>query len=422
MLSQRLMVSSKKVYFKTFGCRTNIYDTQVMMEHLKDFDIVKDEESADIIVVNSCTVTNSADNRAKSYVSRVSNLGKRVIFAGCGAISKGEKLFNEGKVFGVFGHSQKEEINSLLKKEEKFVQIGDLKSIEKSIVYDFEGKNRAFIKIQEGCDFKCSYCIIPSVRGKARSLDEEKILEQIRVLTLRDYSEFILTGTNIGSYGKDTGSSLGKLLKRISLIRGVKRVRLGSIEPSQIDDEFWEIIDEEWLERHLHIALQHTNEEMLKIMHRRNSFKSDERLFDKLSSKGFAIGTDFIVGHPGETKERFEDGYTKLKELPLTHIHCFTYSKRDGTASAFMSDTVSKEVAKKRHKMVTELIEEKNYNFRKRVNTPLFILVEESKDGYYTGLDQFYNRIKIKSDKDIEKEWIVIDQFEAKKDANYANY
>ncbi len=417
-----MTVSSKKVFFKTFGCRTNIYDTQVMMENLKDFDIVKDEEDADIIVINSCTVTNSADSRARSYLNRVSKTNKRVIYAGCGAISKGEKLFNEGKVFGVFGHSQKEQINTLLKKEEKFVKIGDLKSIEKSIVYNFEGKNRAFIKIQEGCDFKCSYCIIPSVRGKARSLDEEKILEQIRVLTIRDYSEFILTGTNIGSYGKDTGTSLGKLLKRISLIRGVKRVRLGSIEPSQIDEEFWEILDESWLERHLHIALQHTNEEMLKIMHRRNSFKSDEKLFDKLSSKGFAIGTDFIVGHPGETRERFEDGFKKLKELPLTHIHCFTYSKRDGTTSAFMSDTISKEMAKKRHKMVTELIEEKNYNFRAKVDEPLFVLVEEQKEGYYTGLDQFYNRMKIKSDKDIDKEWIIIDQFEAKKDMNYANY
>ena len=413
---------SQKVYFKTFGCRTNIYDTQVMIENLKDFDITSDEKEADIIVVNSCTVTNSADSRARSYVAKASKLGKRVIYAGCGAISKGEKLFNEKKVFGVFGHSEKENINQILKNSERFIKIGDLNSVEKSIVYNFKGKNRAFIKIQEGCNFRCSYCIIPYVRGDARSQDEEKILEQIKILTQNDYNEFVLTGTNIGSYGKDKGTTLGKLLKKISLIRGVKRIRLGSIEPVQIDNDFKEILDESWLERHLHIALQHTNEEMLKIMHRRNSFKNDIKLFEELSDKGFALGTDFIVGHPGENEKRFEDGYKKLENLPLTHIHCFTYSKREGTPSADMKESVKGDVAKQRHTKVTKLIEEKNYNFRKRGNKTLEVLVEEFKEGYFVGFDQFYNKIRIKSDKDLQNEWLLIDKYDAKKDMNYAKF
>lgn len=412
----------KKVYFKTFGCRTNIYDTQVMIENLKDFDIAKDENEADIIIINSCTVTNSADSRARGYISKVSKLGKRVIYAGCGAISKGEKLFKEDKVFGVFGHSEKENINQILKKSERFIKIGDLSSVEKSIVYNFEGKNRAFIKIQEGCNFRCSYCIIPYVRGDARSQDEEKILEQIKILTQNDYNEFILTGTNIGSYGKDKGTSLGKLLKKISLIRGVKRIRLGSIEPVQIDDDFKEILDESWLERHLHIALQHTNEEMLKIMHRRNSFKNDIKLFEELSLKGFALGTDFIVGHPGESEERFEDGYEKLEKLPLTHIHCFTYSKREDTPSAKMENTIGGDIAKKRHKKVEELIERKNYEFRKNVKEPLLVLVEEFKDGYFKGLDQYYNRVLINSKKELNNEWIKLNNYKVKKDMNYAEF
>ena len=413
---------SQKVYFKTFGCRTNIYDTQVMIENLKDFDVASNEKEADIIVVNSCTVTNSADSRARSYVAKVSKLDKRVIYAGCGAISKGEKLFNEKKVFGVFGHSEKENINQILKNSERFIKIGDLHSVEKSIVYNFKGKNRAFIKIQEGCNFRCSYCIIPYVRGDARSQDEEKILEQIKILTQNDYNEFVLTGTNIGSYGKDKGTTLGKLLKKISLIRGVKRIRLGSIEPVQIDNDFKEILDESWLERHLHIALQHTNEEMLKIMHRRNSFKNDIKLFEELSDKGFALGTDFIVGHPGENEKRFEDGYKKLENLPLTHIHCFTYSKREGTPSADMKESVKGDVAKQRHTKVTKLIEEKNYNFRKRGNKTLEVLVEEFKEGYFVGFDQFYNKIRIKSDKDLQNEWILIDKYDAKKDMNYVKF
>ena len=413
---------SQKVYFKTFGCRTNIYDTQVMIENLKDFNVVDNEKEADIIVINSCTVTNSADSRARSYISKASKLGKKVVYAGCGAISKGEQLFNDKKVFGVFGHSEKENINQILKNSERFIQIGDLNSVEKSIVYDFEGKNRAFIKIQEGCNFRCSYCIIPYVRGDARSQDEEKILKQIEILTQNDYNEFILTGTNIGSYGKDKGTTLGKLLKKISLIRGVKRIRLGSIEPVQIDDDFKEILDECWLERHLHIALQHTNEEMLKIMHRRNSFKNDIKLFEELSDKGFALGTDFIVGHPGESEERFEDGYKKLEILPLTHIHCFTYSKREGTPSASMKEEIKGDVAKLRHSKVTKLIEEKNYNFRSKNKKPLEVLVEEFKEGYFTGFDQFYNRIKIKSNENLQNEWLEINEYEVKKDMNYARF
>ncbi|NPA74082.1 MAG: tRNA (N(6)-L-threonylcarbamoyladenosine(37)-C(2))-methylthiotransferase MtaB [Epsilonproteobacteria bacterium] len=410
----------QKVFFKTFGCRTNIYDTQIMMENLRDFKLAKDEKDADIIVVNSCTVTNSADATARNYISKVSKLNKKVIFAGCGAISRGKELFEKGRVYGVFGHSEKENINSLLKNEGRFYDIGDLKSVEKSIVYDFEGKNRAFIKIQEGCDFRCSYCIIPFVRGNARSQDEDKILKQVEILASNGYGEFILTGTNIGSYGKDKGTSLGKLLKNISKIRGVKRIRLGSIEPVQIDDDFMEIVDEEWLERHLHIALQHTNKEMLRLMRRRNIYEKDKELLWRLSQKGFALGTDFIVGHPGETKERFEDGYEKLKELPLTHIHCFTYSKRDNTHSLTLKDEIRGDVAKKRHKRVVDLIAKKNYNFRKDKNDPLLILIEEKKGGYFIGYDQYYNKIFIKSDKDIDKKWVEIKDYEVKEDANYA--
>ncbi len=417
-----LQKSKKKVFFKTFGCRTNIYDTEIMAESLKDFEIAEDEKSADIVVINSCTVTNSADATARNYISKVSKLNKKVIFAGCGAISKGKNLFDTDKVFGVLGHSEKENINELLKSKERFYNIGNLKSVEKNIVQNFEGKNRAFIKIQEGCDFKCSYCIIPQVRGLARSQDEKKILRQVKILASNGYGEFILTGTNIGSYGKDKGTTLGRLLKNISKIRGVKRIRLGSIEPVQIDKEFQEILDESWLERHLHIALQHTDADMLKIMKRRNTYKKDRELLEFISQKGFALGTDFIVGHPGETKERFENGFEKLKALPLTHIHCFTYSKRDHTPSSAMKDQINGNIAKQRHKQIVDLIEKKNYNFRKSIKKELVVLIEEFKNGFFTGYDQFYNKIYIKSDKDIDKEWITIKNFEARGDANYAEF
>ena len=412
----------KKVFFKTFGCRTNIYDTQIMIQNLKDFEVVTDEKEADVVVVNSCTVTNGADSGVRSYINGANKRGAKVILAGCGAFSKGEDLFKDNKVFGVMGHSEKENINKLLNEKTRFVEMGDLNSLEKTIVSDYLGKSKAFLKIQEGCNFRCSYCIIPFVRGNARSQDEELILEQVRKLAFNGYGEFVLTGTNIGSYGQDKRSSLGNLLKRISQIRGVRRIRLGSIEPIQIDDSFREILGEPWLEKHLHLALQHTSEEMLKLMKRRNHVEKDLKLFEELNSFGYALGTDFITGHPGETQKVWDEAYSTLKRFPLTHIHSFIYSKRDGTPSATMKPEVRGDEAKHRLKEIEALIYEKNFEFRKNNRVPLEILVEDKKDGLFIGYDQFYNKISIESNRDILKEWVNIEDYDVKKEGNYAKF
>ncbi len=413
----------KKVYFKTFGCRTNIYDTQIMIENLRDFEVTQDEKEADFIVINSCTVTNGADTGVRSYVNSASKKGAKVIIAGCGAISKGEELFGKEKVFGVFGHSEKEHINTLLKRDTRFYEIGDLTSLDTTIVEEYAGKTKAFIKIQEGCNFRCSYCIIPYVRGNARSQDESKIIEQIEKLALNGYGEFVLTGTNIGSYGKDKSSSLGRLVQKIGAIRGVRRVRLGSIEPVQIDESFREILDEPWLERHLHIALQHTSEKMLEIMRRRNHVMRDLELFGELSSHGFALGTDFITGHPGESEAIWQEAYTLLEQFPLTHIHAFPYSKRDGTPSSTMKEQIKGDIAKERLKQIESLVTHKNLLFRQaHANTPLDVLVEEVKEGLYTGFDQFYNRVFIQTNRDILKEWVHLDTYTVSTEANYATF
>ncbi|MEA1914812.1 MAG: MiaB/RimO family radical SAM methylthiotransferase, partial [Campylobacterota bacterium] len=316
---------AKKVYFKTFGCRTNVFDSQVMMSNLKDFDITLDEHEANIVVINSCTVTNSADSTARNYINHLKKLPNdpRVIFTGCGVWTKGEGLFNDNKIDALFGHSEKEKINTLLKDETRFFQAGDLEHIDDTIIEQMIGKSRAFVKVQEGCDFRCSYCIIPYVRGDARSYQEDKIVQQISTLASNGFGEFILTGTNVGSYGKKQHTSMAKLLKKISMIRGVRRIRLGSVEPIQIDDEFKEILNEPWMAKQLHIALQHTSKEMLKIMNRRNKVLDDLELFEHIASKGYALGTDFIVGHPGETDALWSDAMDNLRKFPLTHVHAF---------------------------------------------------------------------------------------------------
>ena len=413
-----------KVYFKTFGCRTNVFDTQVMMSNLKDFEVTQDESLADVVVINSCTVTNSADSTARGYINGLKKLPKdpRVVFTGCGVWTKGEALFKEDKVDSLFGHSEKEKINELLLNESRFFQAGDLTHIDETIVEEFVGKSRAFIKIQEGCDFRCSYCIIPYVRGDARSYSEDKILEQVTTLAANGFGEFILTGTNVGSYGKKQHTSLAKLLKKMSQIKGVRRIRMGSIEPIQIDDEFKELINEPFMAKHLHIALQHTSKEMLQIMNRRNKVLSDLELFEFLSSNGYALGTDFIVGHPGETEQIWKEAMENLHRFPLTHIHAFTYSKRDGTPSAVMKPQIKGDIAKVRYNELIKIIDDKNYNFRKNNTQKLEVLIESVKNGKYIGFDQFFNSLEIDSPVDLVGDWVFIDDYEVKADRNVARF
>ena len=414
----------KKVYFKTFGCRTNQFDTQVMMSRLGSYKLASSEEEADIIVVNSCTVTNGADSGVRGYINQVHRLygDRRILLTGCGAHTKGESLFETGKVHGVFGHSEKERVTKFLGSDERFYEIGDLKHVDTTVVEQFVGKSRAFIKIQEGCSFRCSYCIIPYVRGNARSLDEEQILEQVRRLAANGFGEFILTGTNVGSYGIDRGSSIAKLLGRMSLIRGVRRIRIGSLEPVQITEEFKELLDEPWMAKHLHIALQHTSDRMLKIMNRRNRYPEDLELFEEIAGHGYAIGTDFIVGHPGEDEAAWEEAIGRIEKLPLTHIHAFTYSKRDGTPSAVMKPQIPGNVAKARHRELTTLVKKKNLVFRRGLKAPLDILVESEKEGRYIGLDQYFNKVAIASDRDLRGEWIRLESFEAGEEMNRGNF
>ncbi|MFC2746897.1 tRNA (N(6)-L-threonylcarbamoyladenosine(37)-C(2))-methylthiotransferase MtaB [Campylobacter concisus] len=409
----------QKIFFKTFGCRTNIYDTELLKSYIKDYEITNDEESADIVVINSCTVTNSADSGVRNYINGVKRRGAKVVLTGCGAVSKGKELFNSG-IFGVLGASKKSDLNELLKQEKPFFELGNLNSVDKNIVTNYENHTKAFIKIQEGCNFSCSYCIIPSVRGKARSMDEAMILKEARILAQNGYNELVLTGTNIGSYGKDTNSSLGKLLANLGKISGIRRIRLGSIEPSQIDESFREILKEEWLERHLHIALQHTSQAMLKIMRRRNNAFSDLELFNELSSLGFALGTDYIVGHPGESEEIWAEAVENFKKFPITHLHAFVYSPRRDTHSATLKSDVSGDVAKSRLKILQGIALQNNENFRKKHNGALKILVEQKNGEFYEGFDQFYNKAKILSQKDITKEWVEVSEYEVKPDANYA--
>ena len=398
-----------KVYIKTFGCRSNIFDSEIMKNKLSN--LATNEEEADIIVVNSCTVTNFADRDIRRYINKWQN--KKIIFTGCGAYTIGERLFNEKKVKAVLGHKFKEEIDKYLDFEG--VNLGDFDFKNKETLKEIH-KSKAFIKIQEGCDFECAYCIIPKVRGASRSIDEKIIIDEVRYLAERGVKEFVLTGINMGSYGKDTGSSLSKLIEKLIKIRGVKRIRLGSLEPSQVDERLIELTQSGVLEKHLHIALQHTSDRMLRIMKRRNRVKTTLPLFEKLASLGIALGTDFIVGHPGESEEVWEEAVENFKKYPLTHIHIFRYSPREGTLSASMRQDVRGDIAKKRAKILEEIVKKNNFEFRSK-KMPLLVHIEDEKNGFLYGYDEYYNKMQLP--KKFEKgEWVKVKNYEVKEEIN----
>lgn len=429
--------SRPKVYFKTFGCRTNLYDTQVMRQNLHDFEATLEESEASIVVVNSCTVTNGADSGVRSYVRKIQSQGKKILFAGCGVGTQGKALFSQNLVSGILGHSHKEHINSALKqlsqeKEVFYADELDKKHLDSTMIAEFVGKSRAFIKIQEGCDFACSYCVIPLVRGSARSYEIDSVRSQVQGLIDSGISEVVLTGTNVGSYGKDKGTNISTLLKVLFKLDGLKRVRIGSLEPSQIDEEFLELLSEEKFCRHLHIALQHTHDEMLSIMNRANRFETDVRLLEKIASLGYAIGTDFIVAHPGESEAIWQEALANAKSLPLTHIHPFIYSLRDGTHSANLIKQakyplIRGDVAKSRLHELQSAIKAKNRHFReskKAKNASLKILIEKQLGGHYYGLDEFFNKIIIQSHTPLknlsQSQWLAISDYEIKEEHNYA--
>ncbi|MEY4503761.1 MAG: hypothetical protein RL154_53, partial [Pseudomonadota bacterium] len=396
--------------FKTFGCRTNIFDTQIMTNEFGKHQITQNELEANTIIINSCTVTNGADASVRQYVNKIRTKipNTKLLFTGCGLETLGQKLLDDGKIDGLFGSSEKSRVAEFAESSEKIIELGNKDFIDSSIITEISGKTRAYIKIQEGCDFACSYCIIPTARGKSRSLTLETILEQVEVLASSGFSEFTLTGTNVGSF-----ANLSKLITMLYNIQGVKRVRLGSIEPCQVSDELLEIMTDDKFAKQIHVALQHVSEQILAAMNRNNIFSEDKKLLEKLFSKGFAIGTDFIVGFPGETKEIWQDAISKVKDLPLTHIHPFIFSPRDGTVAAKLKNTPKGDESKLRLKELNEIVDSCNFNFRQKKQI-LKVLVEENQSGF----DQFYNRCDIIGAK--PKSWIEVINYNTLKEKNIA--
>ena len=368
----------KTAAFLTLGCKVNSYETEAIrgMFEAAGYETVDFKEVADVYVVNTCTVTNIADRKSRQMLhqARKRNSDAVIVAVGCYVQAKEEELLHDSSVDLVIGNNRKSEIVNLvehyLSEKDKdnnkiVVDIGKEKDYEELSIISGMERTRAFIKIQDGCNRFCSYCIIPYVRGRVRSRNEEDIIEEIRKLADSGYKEFVLTGIHISSYGTDRLNytedgykemPLAKLIKAISGIPGVERIRLGSLEPGIITEAFVkEIAGIRQFCPHFHLSLQSGSNTVLMRMNRKYTCEEYENKVE-LIRKYFeipAFTTDVIVGFPGETDEEFRETLDFVQRIGFSHIHVFKYSKREGTKAAKMPNQIPEEI---KHQRSNELI------------------------------------------------------------------
>lgn len=423
------MLKGKSVAATTLGCKVNQAETDSMLDMLSaaGADIVHFEEKADIYIVNTCSVTNIADKKSRQMLHRAKkrNPESIVIAAGCYVQSAKELLEQDESVDIVISNNKKKDITDIVndyinvrkneggdtpaggEKKEYFIDISKETEYEEMGGHVPVGHTRAYVKIQDGCNQFCSYCIIPYVRGRIRSRSEEAVIAEVTELAESGIKEVVLTGIHISSYGKDKNNegALIDLIDAISKIKGIKRIRLGSLEPGIITEDFVRRVSaNKKVCPHFHLSLQSGCNTILKRMNRKYTreqyFEKCEMLREAYDAP--ALTTDVIVGFPGETDEEFEETVQYLTELNLYEMHIFKYSPRKGTVAAAMKDQVSPEVKNKRSDVLLELAERGKKAYEaKYEGAELEVLVEEvlhREDGtYLRGHTERYMDILIKA-------------------------
>ncbi|MDE0031358.1 MAG: tRNA (N(6)-L-threonylcarbamoyladenosine(37)-C(2))-methylthiotransferase MtaB [Deltaproteobacteria bacterium] len=399
-----------RVAIKTLGCKINQYDTAVIQERLarESCAFVPFEDPADVYVVNTCTVTDRADWEARQLVRKAkrSNPAARVVVTGCYAqVSPGEVSQVPG-VDRVVGLNRMDELVRCVTDGESVagpaVSVGnprDERTVGVLGARGFPGRTRAFLKVQEGCNFACSYCIIPTARGRSRSVPPERVLEQVRGLAEAGFAEIVLTGIHLGGYGYDLAPrvSLSELVRRIAGSGLIPRLRLSSLDPREVTDELLSVMaDSEVICPHLHVCVQAGDDGILKRMRRNYDTAFFARLMARARGKlpRAALGTDVIVGFPGESEDAFAGSLDFLAGVPLTYFHVFPYSSRRGTPAAGMPDQVPAAEKKERSRRARELGARKKQEFyRGQVGRHVSVLAEEpvaGEPGWLKGYSRNY--------------------------------
>jgi threonylcarbamoyladenosine tRNA methylthiotransferase MtaB len=401
--------------FHTLGCKLNFAETSTIARQLTDagYDKVGFDESANIYVINTCSVTENADRECKLHVKRAmkANPEGLVVIVGCYAQLKPEEISQIEGVDLVLGAKEKFNILSYLDDLEKTDNEGIVHSCEIEETdffigsYSIGDRTRAFLKVQDGCDYKCTYCTIPLARGISRSDTIENVIANAKEIAGRDIKEIVLTGVNIGDYGKgEFGNKRHEhtfldLISELDQVEGIERIRISSIEPNLLKDESIELVSKsKSFVPHFHIPLQSGSDDLLKKMKRRYLTKLYNDRVNKIREvmPDAAIGVDVIVGFPGETEELFMETYNFLNDLPITYLHVFTYSERENTEAVGMEGVVPIPERKKRNKMLRILSEKKKMAFyQTQLGKTLPVLWEhENKDGKMYGFTENYVRVQ----------------------------
>jgi threonylcarbamoyladenosine tRNA methylthiotransferase MtaB len=407
-------MNTKKVAFYTLGCKLNFSETSTIARSFKDegFKRVEFNEEADIYVINTCSVTENADKRFKTIVKQAQKVNEDafVIAVGCYAQLKPEELADVDGVDLVLGATEKFKITDYLNDLSKN-DMGEVHSCEIDEAdfyvgaYSIGDRTRAFLKVQDGCDYKCTYCTIPLARGISRSDKLENVLTNAAEISAKGIKEIVLTGVNIGDYGKgEFGNKKHEhtfldLVKALDEVNGIERLRISSIEPNLLRNETIDFVaDSNTFVPHFHIPLQSGSDALLKLMKRRymSSLYTDRVAQIKRVMPNACIGVDVIVGFPGETEERFLETYNYLNELDISYLHVFTYSERDNTPAAEMEGVVPTKVRKKRSKMLRGLSAKKRRAFYESQlgNTSTVLFEGENKEGYIHGFTENYIKVK----------------------------
>lgn len=381
----------KRVSFVTLGCKVNQYDTNAVKELLPEgeFTVVPLTGKADCCVINTCTVTHKADAEARNYIQRArrSNPNGVVIVTGCYAQVSPEELEAESAVDYVIGNSDKHAVAELImsgtRRKKPVVIVSDVfkrTEFESPGIHRFADRTRAFLKVQDGCNYRCSFCIIPYARGRSRSLPVPEVITRARTLARSGYREIVLTGVHLASYGRDIGTSLSHLITELDRAAPVPRLRLSSLDPADMTDGFIDLAaSTETLCHSFHVSLQSGDREVLRAMRRRYKPEDFMRCTDRIRERmpDASIGTDIMVAFPGETHEQFESSYRLLERSELTYFHVFPYSRRKGTPAAGMPDAVDPQTSKARSEAVRGLGRAKKEGFyRGYIGKTLPVLVE----------------------------------------------
>lgn len=410
-----------KVAFHTLGCKVNQYETEAIRERFLDagYEEVADSDAADVYVVNTCTVTSLADRKSRQFIRRANKLNPEAVIAvtGCYAEMDPEEVEKIEGVDIVTGTGSKgrvfEEADKLararsggcgrpsfieVKQYEDLTEYEDLGSIK-----GMEGRTRAFIKIQEGCDRFCSYCIIPKARGKIRSRAKADIAREVKGLIGRGYKEIVLTGINTALYGKDLGyDGIAPLIEELENIEGDFRIRLSSLEPTVIDADYAVgLLRFEKLCHHLHLSLQSGSDSVLRAMNRRYTGAEYLEIAERLREADpyYGISADVIVGFPGESEEDFNDSMKIIKESCLCRTHIFKYSKRKGTPAATMDGQIPDGIKNERSKRLREVADEVKLSFIKGLyGIVRTALLERVEDGFVTGYTDNYVKVYLETD------------------------